>query len=268
MVTYFWIIFAGYFLSWMITFVNFESPKEYFWGWQKKILAASLLMHFGIVICYAARGSETVVRLLELAAPFLILVAAYALEWKTRIRFFMLFALPGALLVTLLVILHRQIKPDLHQWTESAFFWAHILFVLAGLAGFFLALFSALMYLLQSRQLKSKRPGNFFVKLPALDVLDRIHFRSLVWGDILFTLGILSGLFWATHLRELGPLFLDPKVLLSFLTCGVYWLIISLRLSSLRRGQKIVAGTLVAFGLMFATLAASYVMPSAYHRGL
>ncbi len=255
-----WIIFVGYLISWVISLFNFESRREHLEAWQKRILLTCLFLHFGILICYAARGVSTVGLFLELASPFLILVVAAFMEWRLKVRFFILFALPGALLITFLGILHQEPATALQTWAEGAWFWAHILFMMAGFAGFFTALSSAVMYLMQSRQLKSKHPGRFMVKLPALDTLDKVHFRSLVWGSILFSLGILSGLFWATHLRKLGPLSTDPKVILSVVTCALYWIIIGLRLSSLRRGQRIVAGTLVVFVLLFATMMTSHIV--------
>ena len=87
-------------------------------------------------------------------------------------------------------------------------------------------------------------------------------------GVILFSLGILSGLFWASDIKELNGILKDPKVALSFLTCFLYWVIVSLRLSSLRRGQKIALGTLLVFVLLFVTFMSASVVPSSFHRGL
>ncbi len=263
-----WVIFAGYLVSWVISFFNFESRRERLESWQKKILITGLFLHFGILVCYAVRGVSTVGLFIELVAPFLILVIAAIMEWRLKIRFFILFALPGALLITFMGILHQEPAVGLKAWAEGAWFWAHIIFIIAGFVGFFTALSSALMYLMQSRQLKSKHPGRFLVKLPALDTLDKVHFRSLVWGSILFSLGILSGLFWATHLQKLGPLVSDPTVILSVVTCVLYWIIIGLRLSSLRRGQRIVAGTLVVFVLLFATMMTSHMVTNVSQVGL
>ena len=151
---------------------------------------------------------------------------------------------------------------------KDAWFWIHIGLLSAGLAGLAASVSSAVLYLWQSSQLKSRHPGVVFLKLPSLDMLDKAHVRTLVAGVILFSLGILSGFFWATDLRELGGIWRDPKVWLSFLTCFLFWGIVSLRLSSLRRGQKIALGTLLAFVLLFVTFMSSYYAPSAFHRGL
>ncbi|MBI3315387.1 MAG: hypothetical protein HYZ87_00200, partial [Candidatus Omnitrophica bacterium] len=65
----------------------------------------------------------------------------------------------------------------------------------------------------------------------------------------------------------LDQVFKDPKVALSFLTGLMYWLILSFRLSALRRGQKIAAGTILIFFLVFITLLSSTYAPSEFHKG-
>jgi ABC-type transport system involved in cytochrome c biogenesis permease subunit len=145
--------------------------------------------------------------------------------------------------------------------------WTHFGLVLAGLAGLLGAVLSAALYLWQSSQLKSKHPGASFMRLPSLDALDRAHVRSLIAGVVLFTFGLLAGLVWAGDLRALGGLWRDPRAILSLITCLLFWAIVSLRLSTLRRGQKIAASTLIVFLLLSLTIASSYVVPGAFHGG-
>ncbi len=145
----------------------------------------------------------------------------------------------------------------------SNWFWVHIGLMYAGFAGFITAVASAAIYLFQSYQLKSKHPGAVFLKLPSLDVLDRIHFRALSLGVVLFSLGILSGFFWARDLKGLNEIFKDPKVILSFFTCFFYWLVFLVRLSAIRRGQKIAAGTVFAFLLLAVTFMSGHLAPAA-----
>ena len=205
---------------------------------------------------------------MEAAVPVVILILSFVMEWKYRARFLTLFSLPVALLLTLFAVAHAQRAPGTLAWASDGWFWMHIGFIFGGLAGLATAVSAAMMYLLQSSQLKSRHPGKIFLKLPALDTLDKIHFRFLVGGIVLFSLGILSGLYWATDLRETGQMMRDPKVWLSFVTCFMYWVIVAVRFSALRRGQKIALGTLAVFALLFVTLLSSYYMPSLFHRGL
>ena len=149
----------------------------------------------------------------------------------------------------------------------NAWLWTHLGLILLGLAGIITAILSAALYLWQSRQLKSKHPGPSLMRLPSLDALDRVHFRSLVWGAGLFSMGLLAGVVWASDLRELGALWRDPRAILSLITCLFIWAIVSLRLSPLRRGQKIAAGTLLVFVLLSLTIVSSHIAPGAFHGG-
>jgi len=263
----FWTVFAGYFVSWVLTFAHFESEKEVYFYLGRRLLTLNLFFHAGLLIALLSRGSGSMALVFEFSVPFIVVLLSFFMEWRYRAKFLILFSLPIVLLMSLLVA--GQASHTLERaWDRGAWLWVHFGFILAGLAGFVAAVSSAIMYLWQASQLKSKHPGQNFLKLPSLDTLDKIHFRSLSWGVILFSLGILTGVIWASGLRELGSLFRDPKVILSFVTCFMYWVIVSLRGSSLRRGHKIAAGTLVVFLLVFLTMASSYVAPSVFHRGL
>ncbi len=265
---FFWVVLTGYWLSWLFYFLNFETQKEFYFGFAKKILIVCLILHFLLIVCISTTGLWPATQRLEAAVPFAILVLSFLMEWKYRARFLTLFSLPIALLLTLFALWHAHRRPGTELWAPDAWFWIHIGFIFSGLAGFVTALSSAMMYLLQSSQLKSHHPGKIFLRLPALDALDKIHFRSLAGGVILFSLGILSGLYWATDLKELRAIIRDPIVLLSLLTCFMYWVIVGLRLSALRRGQKIALGSLIVFLLLSVTMMSSYYLPFSLHRGL
>lgn len=197
---------------------------------------------------------------------FIVALLSFYMEWRYKAKFLVLFSLPTVLLISLLVT-GRPSAVD-RVLDRGPWFWVHFGFILAGLAGFVTAVSSAIMYLCQSAQLKSKHPGAIFLKLPSLDTLDRIHFRALSYGVVLFSLGILAGFLWSRGLSGRGSIFHDPKVILSFITCFMYWVIVSLRGSSMRRGHKIASGTLAVFLLLFLTIAISYYAPSAFHQGL
>ena len=183
-------------------------------------------------------------------------------------RYFVLFSLPVAIFIFLIAVIYLHPMTGAQGGQESSrWLWLHLGLILSGLAGLLTAVSSAMMYLLQSAQLKSKHPGNVFFKLPSLDSLDRAHFVSLVWGSLLFSLGIASGILWAQNLKELGQMLADKKVILSFATCLMYWGILFLRFSSLRRGQKIAIGTVCVFILLFVTIVSSHDVSRFAGRG-
>lgn len=137
-------------------------------------------------------------------------------------------------------------------------FWLHAGLIWAAVGAMVLAALSAGVYLVQSSQLKSKHPGKIFLTLPSLDRLDRTHIQALTTGFLLFLAGILSGLLWAERKESLREVLKDPRVILSFLTCALYGVVLAFRASALSRGQKIAAGTVLIFFLLLATLFISH----------
>ncbi len=259
-------IFAGYFVSWLFYFAHFESEKETFFYLGRRILSLNLVLHFALLLFFFSQKTVDTTVFFEFSIPFIILLLSFFMEWRYRAKFLVLFSLPIVLLISILATSQTQ-QHAADAWDRHLWLWFHFGFILLGLAGFVAAVSSAIMYLWQISQLKSKHPGQNFLKLPSLDTLDRIHFTSLAWGVILFSMGILTGVIWATGLRELKIIFHDPKVILSFITCFMYWVIVSLRGSSFSRGHKIAAGTLVVFVLVFLTLASNHYTPNAFGRG-
>ena len=113
----------------------------------------------------------------------------------------------------------------------------HIASMCLGYTGFFLSFVAAMMYLIQERELKSKRPKAFYYRLPSLEVCDEIYYRSLLFGLPFLTIGILTGFVWASRAWK-GPWELDPKILASLLTWSIYLVLFSTRLSGSWRGRR------------------------------
>ena len=76
----------------------------------------------------------------------------------------------------------------------------HVGLILLSYASFFITFGAGLMYIIQERELKHKRFGTIFYRLPSLDTCDAIGSRSMAIGFVLLTVGILAGL-WFTHSR-------------------------------------------------------------------
>jgi len=266
----FLIIFLGYFLSFILYFMNFESRKGVLYSWARQVALLSLSFHFiFLLISFMKTHVFIVTNLSEYIeiVSFLILVVSFVIESRYQAKFLMLFSLPIVLIFCLFAIVLAEQKNPEALARSSGWLWLHISFILTGFSSLIIAVSSAFMYLLQSSQLKSKHLGKIFLKLPSLNSLDKLHFTSLAWGVILFSLGMLMGLLWAKNTNELKQVLKDPTVVLSFLTCLMYWVILSFRFSTLRRGQKIAISTVLVFGLLFLTLLTSNVAPTGFHRG-
>lgn len=79
---------------------------------------------------------------------------------------------------------------------QSPFFLAHIALVLTGFAGLALTFSMSALYLVVQRRLKSKRLTDIG-RLPSLDTLDRLILRTMAFGFVALTAGMVVGFAWA-----------------------------------------------------------------------
>ena len=140
---------------------------------------------------------------------------------------------------------------------------AHILMIFAGYAALFLSFGASLLYLLQERTLKSKSSTGMFARLPALQVIDDIGYRSLMLGFPFMTLGLVLGSVVAESTYGRVD-FLDPKILLSVLMWVVYLIMVYMRLSAGWRGRRAAVLASVAFVAAIVAWMANYF--SGMHR--
>ncbi|MEI9976843.1 MAG: cytochrome c biogenesis protein CcsA [Ignavibacteriota bacterium] len=104
----------------------------------------------------------------------------------------------------------------------------HIVLVLLGLAALLLASIASLVYLFQERELKRKKPHKSYYRLPALGTLDDVISQSMAVGFVLITLAVIAGSTWGFIELKSGWL-ADPKIVISFVTWGVYMALVFLR---------------------------------------
>ena len=138
---------------------------------------------------------------------------------------------------------------------RSAWIWVHVALALVGLAALVLNFAGAVMYLLQERQLKHKRPGTVYYRLPSLETLDRFTFRTLTLGFQFLTAGLLLGVLWAGS--AWGSVFVfDPIAFLSFGMWIVYAATLSGRAIGAWRGRRAAYFAIAGFCALLLTLGA------------
>lgn len=73
---------------------------------------------------------------------------------------------------------------------------AHVMLASAGLACLGMSGMAGLLFLVEHRRIKAKRPLDFRFPLPSLEALDRVNRASVAVGFPLLTLGFVTGLLW------------------------------------------------------------------------
>src|SRR6266705_332927 len=196
--------------------------------------------------------------------PEAVSVVAWAVEllemWLERrygLQVLGAFVLPVALAFSLQ---STPMRPLIEPALSGAWVWVHIGLALVGIAAFVFNFAGALMYLLQERQLRAKRPGALYYSLPALATLDRLTYRTLALGFPFLTTGLLLGVLWAG--AAWGSVFaFDPLALLSFIAWAVYAATLAGRAVGGWHGRRAAYFAILGFAALALTLGAGLFLP-------
>ena len=111
--------------------------------------------------------------------------------------------------------------------------------------------------------MKAKNSSGVFSRLPSLQVIDDIGYKSLMLGFPFMTLGLIAGSVVAES--TYGRIdFFDPKILLSVLMWAVYLLMVFTRLNAGWRGRRAALLASVAFVAAIVAWISNYF--SSMHR--
>lgn len=190
----------------------------------------------------------------NVALAFFIAYRRYRNSWLAALM------LPFAFIMTLAAALNPA-QPALPSSLSGGWLLLHAATMILGYTGIFLTFAAAILYLLQEGQLKSKRPRAIYARLPALEVCDRLYDRSLIFGLICLSVGIVTGVVWASRDWQ-GAWELDPKIVASMITWLIYLLLSSTRFSGAWRGRRSAYVAIGGFAVMMLTFVGASFLSS------
>lgn len=138
---------------------------------------------------------------------------------------------------------------------RSGWIAVHVGLVLVGLAALVLNFGIALMYLLGERQLKAKRTGTLYRRLPPLETLDRLTVATLTIGYPFLTVGLALGVFSARAAWG-SVLTFDPLALFSLLMWVIYSATLLGRVMGQWGARRAAYFAIAGFCVLLATLGA------------
>jgi ABC-type transport system involved in cytochrome c biogenesis permease subunit len=175
------------------------------------------------------------------------------------------------LVFQILNTLFPKLDRDIPQILGSTLFSFHVSAAVLGYSAFAVAAVYGLLYLMLYHQIRTKSFGLIFRRLPSLDILDRMNFYASVAGFTLLTVAIILGAIWGTHLaRTLSldtrrPVYMDPKVLVSFGTWALYGLAILGRQFTAWKGPRMAYSSLFGFLVVLFSLFAVNFFLTKFH---
>jgi ABC-type uncharacterized transport system permease subunit len=135
-------------------------------------------------------------------AAFLVAVTLLAVETLAREVSLTLVTAPMAAIVTIGAIASPMQPGPASAAGGTAWLALHIALSFLGLAAFATAGASGAMYLLERRELKSRKFGAIFRFFPPLETLDRVNHLAIVCGWIALTLGTALAIGYAIVYRD------------------------------------------------------------------
>jgi cytochrome c-type biogenesis protein CcsB len=217
----------------------------------------------GFAARYIAAGYTPITSLFESLSfsAFAIVCVFLAFELRYNLRVLGAFVAPLAFFFSLFAAFLpgevRTLAPALNSYWLPV----HVMLLFFGNAVFAVAFGAGIMYLLMERELKRKKLGPIFKRLPSLDVLDDINYRCLTIGFPLLTLGIITGSIWAEY--AWGSYWSwDPKEVWSLITWLLYAALLHGRMTVGWRGRKAAILAIVGFcSVLFTFLGVNLLLP-------
>jgi cytochrome c-type biogenesis protein CcsB len=225
-------------------------------------LAAWALHTLGLISLAVETGRPplgTVAESVSMAIWVVVLVDLWV-ERHYGVKVLGAFLLPIVLILSFKSIVHPSGLAQIGPTLGGAWVWVHIALATIGIAAFVLNFAGALMYILQERQLKAKPPGAFYSRLPALETLDRLTYRTLALGFPFLTVGLILGALWAG--AAWGSVFaFDPLALFSFVAWAIYAATLAGRAAAGWHGRRAAYFAVVGFVALVVTLGAGLFLP-------
>ena len=147
---------------------------------------------------------------------------------------------------------------------RNRFLGMHVLSALLGYSGFTISAVYGVLFFLLYKNLKSRKYGFLFDRLPSLEILEKMSFYAVMIGFVLLTIAIIIGFIW---LPRAFPDFsyLDPKLIAT----GIVWLVytggILTKTIFKLYGKKVILFSIWGFVFAMLSLAITSFVQSSFH---
>jgi HemX protein len=171
------------------------------------VLALGILAHVVALMAFAQRAGAVPLTGLGPSLSFAGVVLAFTLllvEFLARDASLTVVAAPLAAIPTICANVIGLTPGRSAEGMRGVWLFAHIALSFAGIAAFATAAVAGLMYLLQRRELKSRRFGALFRFFPPLATLDRVNHLAAIAGWLGLTLGVVLAATYSVEYHQMN----------------------------------------------------------------
>jgi cytochrome c-type biogenesis protein CcsB len=262
-----WVTFI-YFFSFVCYLIRLIFGKE-FWGRLASIAAWTgiIAQTVALILRWKASydlgyGHIPLSNLYESMVFFAWAIVAVNLfiEWRTKTRAMGTFVIP----VAFLAMAYASISPGISDRIQplipalqSNWLTSHVVTCFMGYAAFAVAFGCGVIYFLRERV--SDRHRKFMDRLPDMESLDEMIYRSVALGFVFLTIGIMTGSIWA-HYAWGSYWSWDPKETWSLITWIIYAIMLHARFVRDWRGRRLALMAVIGFAsVLFTYLGVNYL---------
>ena len=182
------------------------------------------------------------------------------IEWRTKTRAMGTFVVP----IAFLAMAYASISPGISDRIQplipalqSNWLTSHVVTCFMGYAAFAVAFGCGVIHFLRERV--SDRRWKFMDRLPDMESLDEMIYRSVALGFVFLTIGIMTGSIWA-HYAWGSYWSWDPKETWSLITWIIYAVMLHARFVRDWRGRRLALMAVIGFAsVLFTYLGVNYL---------
>lgn len=246
---------------------DFLNEKSFLYNSKRLFLFLTLLIHLIFLLLRTVEFDHppitTKFEIFSVLA-FAIGFSYFVLELLTDVRgtgaFIILFSLIFQT-VSSFFIEHNYIVPEV---LRNRLLGLHVISALLGYSGITISAVYGLLFIQLYRNLKENKFGIIFNRLPSLEVLEKLSFKSAVIGFVLLTIAITIGIIW---LPQAFPNFsyFDPKLVSTAFVWIIYGAGISAKFLTNWYGKKVIIFSLGGFVAAMVSLVLTTFLSSTFH---
>jgi cytochrome c-type biogenesis protein CcsB len=241
--------------------------KKSVFRWSYRLLFAGFVLHtVFLAYGYYVLGTAPVLNLKSALSFFAWTITGAYLVFQLRFGLMVLgsFIAPLAAFLLILSSALPVVETTVKPIYRSIWLSVHVGTIFLGNGLFAITFMAGIMYLIQEYQIKRKRLGPLYARLPSLETLDSIGYHSLVYGFPFLTIGMISGSIYAQY--ALGTYWQwDPKEVWSLVTWLFYAALLHERLAVGWRGRRAALMSIVCFLILIFTFIGASLWMGGYH---
>ncbi|MGM0425797.1 MAG: c-type cytochrome biogenesis protein CcsB [Thermodesulfobacteriota bacterium] len=231
------------------------------------ILVAGLICHtFFLGYRYYLLGTAPALDLKSALSVFAwsIICVYLVIQARFKLRVLGSFVAPFAAFLMMVSSVMPWTEGPVNPLYKSLWLTVHVGTIFIGDGLLAIAFLAAIMYLIQERQIKQKRLGSIYARLPSLATLDQVNYHAIVYGFPFLTAGMITGSIYAQY--ALGTYWRwDPKEVWSLISWLFYAALLHERLAAGWQGRRAAILSIICFLILIFTFVGVSLLMGGYH---